>query len=55
MCNRHSFAVTKDGKVIDGYGLTDSHLPLAELATKGAYLYGVTDEGVCYVIRGEKV
>ena len=31
------------------------YLPLAELATKGAYLYGVTDEGVCYVIRGEKV
>ncbi len=26
-------------------------LPLAELATKGAYLYGVTDEGVAYVWR----
>ena len=113
MCNRHSFAVTKAGRVIDGLGLTvdkkvfvpkashdraaeaplrslyptleaweaddtirwdalylpyaervhrahdlalreddiNAFLPLSELATKGAYLYGVTDEGVCYVIR----
>ena len=29
-------------------------LPLAELATHGVYLYGVTDDGTAYVIRGEK-
>ena len=32
----------------------NAFLPLAELATKGAYLYGVTDAGVCYVIRGKE-
>jgi hypothetical protein len=27
-------------------------LPLAELATHGAYLYGVADDGTAYVWRG---
>ena len=31
----------------------NAFLPLAELATKGAYLYGITNEGICYIIRGK--
>jgi hypothetical protein len=27
-------------------------LPLAELATHGCYLYGITDDGTAYVVRG---
>ena len=29
-------------------------LPLSELATQGAYLFGVTDDGTAYVWRGEE-
>ncbi len=35
--------------------LTDAHnpfMPLLELATYGAYLYGITDDGIAYVLRG---
>ena len=32
MCKRHSFIVTRAGKVIDGYGLTDSHTTIREIA-----------------------
>ena len=32
MCNRHSFIVTRSGKVFDGLGLTDSHTTIRELA-----------------------
>jgi hypothetical protein len=32
----------------------NAFLPLAELAAKGAYLFGVTDEGVCCVWRAER-
>ena len=31
MCNRHSFIVTRAGKVFDGLGLTDSHTTIREL------------------------
>ena len=32
MCQRHSFILTKAGKVFDGLGLTDSHTKIRELA-----------------------
>jgi hypothetical protein len=32
MCNRHSFILTRAGKVHDGYGVTDSHTVIRELA-----------------------
>ena len=32
MCNRHSFIVTRSGKVFDGYGFTDSHTMIRQLA-----------------------
>jgi len=32
MCNRHSFILTRTGKVYDGGGLTDSHTTIRELA-----------------------
>lgn len=31
MCNRHSFIVTRAGKVFDGLGITDSHTTIREL------------------------
>src|ERR1017187_211989 len=32
MCQRHSFILTRTGKVHDGYGVTDSHTVIRELA-----------------------
>ena len=32
MCQRHSFILTRAGKVHDGYGVTDSHTVMRELA-----------------------
>ena len=32
MCQRHSFILTRAGKVHDGYGVTDSHTVIRELA-----------------------
>src|SRR5574340_461494 len=32
MCERHSFILTRAGKVHDGYGVTDSHTTIRELA-----------------------
>ena len=32
MCKRHSFILTRAGKVHDGYGVTDSHTVIRELA-----------------------
>jgi hypothetical protein len=32
MCKRHSFILTRAGKVHDGYGVTDSHTAMRELA-----------------------
>ena len=32
MCNRHSFIVTRVGKVFDGCGITESHTTIKELA-----------------------
>ncbi len=32
MCNRHSFIVTRAGKVHHGFGITDSHTTIRELA-----------------------
>ena len=32
MCNRHSFSVTRAGKVLHGYGVTDSHTTIHELS-----------------------
>jgi len=31
MCNRHSFILTRAGKVLDGIGITDSHTEIREL------------------------
>jgi hypothetical protein len=31
MCNRHSFILTRAGKILDGNGLTDSHTEIREL------------------------
>ena len=45
-------AATARGARADGDDV-NAFLPLAELATKGAYLYGVTNEGICYIIRGK--
>jgi len=32
MCERHSFILTRSGKVYDGYGITDSHTTIREWA-----------------------
>ena len=32
MCERHSFCLTRAAKVIDGYGLTESHTKIASIA-----------------------
>ena len=31
MCKRHSFILTRSGKVLDGYGVTDSHTQIREI------------------------
>ncbi len=31
MCTRHSFILTRAGKVFDGFGITDSHTTIREL------------------------
>ena len=31
MCKRHSFILTRSGKVLDGYGVTDSHTHIREI------------------------
>ena len=36
MCHRHSFILTRAGKIHDGLGLTDSHTTIRELAGLGA-------------------
>jgi hypothetical protein len=35
MCHRHSFILTRAGKVHDGMGFTDSHTTIRELAGLG--------------------
>ena len=32
MCKRHSFMITRSGRVFDGYGITDSHTLIREFA-----------------------
>lgn len=40
MCERHSFIVTRAGKVLDGYGITDSHTTICAV-------HGVDEDQVC--------
>ena len=37
MCNEFSFIVTRDGRVLDGFGLTNSYCTIREL-------HGFTDD-----------